>query len=287
MTSSAVASPQHAGRDSHRGHTEAEHRDLLLAFIDRGRLQDRLEEAVAKAAWKAAGRSYSREELVLRLDWGRLHEVFVAAIEDEARRGGWRFHDRYADAARGVEEIHLPVTDSHRNRVCAADGELFACRTLREAYAAQEMAWGGWDDDGYPSWRGFTDEEAAASRQCYQQTGLHWRPGIGLDQGNGPTSTAQDPGGAGQLAAVGQRVRLLRAAAGLTPSEVADASGIPAGQLYALEAGDWNIDLRSVFRLAAALGAPTAALVPNDTGPPEPEEPGDAEGTARRAEPNR
>jgi DNA-binding XRE family transcriptional regulator len=255
-------------------HDELQPRGLLLAFIDRRRLQQRLDEVVTQAGWRAAGPSHSREELALRLDWRRLEERFGAILREELAGSSWRFRDRYADAVRGVEEIHLPVIDAEGNRFCAVDRELFACRTLREVYAAQEMAWGGWDDAGHPSWRGFTDEEAAESRACYQQTGLHWRPGIGLDHDTGPAAAGQDPDSAGQLAALGQRAQLLRAAAGLTPDEVAEAAGIPAGQLYALEAGGWNTDLGCLFRLAAALGVPAAALVPDDTTAPWPKDPG-------------
>jgi transcriptional regulator with XRE-family HTH domain len=268
-------------------HTELQRRDLLLAFIDRRRLQERLDDVVTRAGWRMAERSHSREELALRLDWRRLEERFGGILREEVAGSSWRFRDRYADAVRGVEEIHSPVSDAQGDRLCAADGELFACRTLREVYAAQEMAWGGWDDDGYPSWRGFTDEEAAESRDCYQQTALHWRPGIGLDHHTGLAGAVQDPDSARQLTALGERVRRLRVAAELTCNEVAEATGIPAGQLYALEAGDWNPDLRSVFRLAAALGVPATALVPDDTTAPGPEDPGDAEGPRGGTEPNR
>jgi len=248
-------------------HSELHRRDLLLAFIDRRRLQERLDEVVTQAGWRAAEPSHSRQELVLRLDWRRLEERFGGILREEVTGSSWRFQNRYADAVRAVEEIHSPVTDAQGNRFCAADGELFACRTLREAYAAQEMAWDGWDDHGYPDWRGFTDEEAVASRECYQQTGLHWRPSIGLEYDTGPAGAGQDS--AGQLAALGQRAQLLRDAAGLTRSQVAEATGIPAGQMYALEAGGWNIDLRSVFRLAAVLGVPAAALIADDTTTPK------------------
>lgn len=259
--------PAPVGADGNGGHIEVQRLDLLLAFIDRHRLQERLDEVVTQAGWRAAGPSHSRQELVLRLDWRRLEERFCGILREEVAGSHWRFGHRYADAVRAVEEIHLPVTDAAGNRFCAADGELFACPTLREVYAAQELAWDGWDDHGYPDWRGFTDEEAAASRECFQRTGLHWRPGIGLEHDTGPAA-----GQLAALAALGHRVHLLRDAAGLTRRQVAEASGIPAGQLYALEAGDWNIDLKSVFRLAAALGVSTAALVPDDTTSPVPED---------------
>jgi DNA-binding XRE family transcriptional regulator len=249
-------------------HDEIQRRDLLLAFIDRRRLQQRLDEVVTQAGWRAAEPSHSREELVLRLDWRRLEERFGGILREEVAGSHWRFGNRYADAVRGVDEVHAPVADSQGNRVCAADGEVFACRTLREVYAAQEMAWDGWDDHGYPDWRGFTDEDAAASRDCYQQTGLHWRPGIGLEYDTRPAGTDGGPSGAGQLTALGERVRQLRAAAELARDQVAGAAGIPAGQLYALEAGNWNLDLSSMFRLAAALGVPATALLPDDATAP-------------------
>ena len=255
-------------------HDEFQRQDLLLAFIDRRRLQHRLDEVVTQAGWHAAGPSHSREELVLRLDWRRLEERFGGILREEVAGSHWRFGNRYADAVRGVEEVHAPVADTQGNRVCAADGDLFACRTLREVYAAQEMAWNGWDDHGYPNWRGFTDEDAAASRDCYQQTGLHWRPGIGLDHHTRPAATDRGPSGAGQLTALGERVRQLRAAAELARDQVAEVAGIPARQLYALEAGNWNLDLSSMFRLAAALGVPATALLPDDATAPGPEDPG-------------
>lgn len=263
---------QPSGDGCNGDHDKSQRRDLLLAFIDRRRLQERLDEVVTQAGWRATRPSHSREELVLRLDWRRLEERFGGILQEEVAGSHWRFGNRYADAVRAVEEIHLAVTDSQGNRFCAADGELFACRTLREVYAAQEMAWHGWDDDGYPDWRGFTDEEAAASQECHQRTGLHWRPGIGLEHDTRPAGA--DPTGAAQLVALGQRVQLLREAAGLTRGQVVEAAGIPAGQMYALEAGDWNLDLKSVFRLAAALGVPATALIPDDTTTPRPEAPG-------------
>lgn len=265
--------PPSLGGNSEDGEPgEPQRRDLLLAFIDRRRLQQRLDEVVTQAGWRAAKPSHSREELALRLDWRRLEERFGVILREEVADSGWRFHNCYADALRGVEEIHLPVADAAGNRFCAADGELFACRTLLETYAARDMAWGGWDDHHHPSWRGFTDEEAAASRECYQQTGLYWQPGIGHDQLTRPAGIDQNPDSARHLVELGTQVQRLRTAAELTPTELAEATGIPVGQLWALEVGDWNPDLGSVFRLATALGVPATALVSEDTAPADPED---------------
>lgn len=154
---------------------------------------------MAKSAWKAGSRSYSREELVLRLDWRRLHEVFVAAIEDEVSGSAWRFQYRYADAVRSVGELHAAITDTEGRRTCATEpDEQYPCRTVREVYAAQEIAWDGWQPSPCGDhWRSFTSDEAEASRRCYQRTGLHWRPGIGIGTDNDSDASSATPDGTG------------------------------------------------------------------------------------------
>lgn len=164
--------------EDERGHTNDQLRDLLLAFVDRDRLQKRLEDAVAKAAWPAAARSYSREELVRRLDWGRLHEVFAEAITDEVRRSLPGFYWTHADAVRAIDELHAAEPGPDGRATCTLDPDQgYPCRTVRELYAAQGIAWSG--DDRNDEWRAFTEEDAAASDDSRRRGGPYWRPGIG------------------------------------------------------------------------------------------------------------
>lgn len=176
--------------DHDQPHTEQQVRDLLLAFIDRRRLQDRFDAAVTAAAWPAVARSYSREEVVRRLDWGRLHEVFAHAITTEVRSSLPGFYWSYADAVRAVDDLHALTTGPDGRAVCALDSDQsYPCRTVRELYAAQRMAWCGHDDPA--EWSGFTSEETEASRGCLGRTGRYWRPGIGAD-GEAPTGPRPD-----------------------------------------------------------------------------------------------
>lgn len=177
--------------DHDQPHTDDQVRDLLLALIDRGRLQDRLEAAITAAAWPAVARSYSREEVIRRLDWGRLHEVFAHAVTEEVRSSLPGFYWTYADAVRAVDDLHAFTTGSDGRAVCAADpDQSYPCRTVRELYAAQGMAWCG--HDGLSEWTGFTPEEAEASGDSLRRTRRYWRPGIGAD---GQTPTDARPGG--------------------------------------------------------------------------------------------
>lgn len=160
-----------------REHTDEQVRDLLLGFVDRRRLQDRLEDAVAKAAWPAVARSYSREELVRRLDWGRLHEVFADAITQEVRHSLPSFYWTYADAVRAVDELHAAVTGLDDRVTCFLDSEHYPCPTVRELYAAQGMAWTGHEE--HSEWAAFTAEEAEVSEDSRRRGGPYWRPGIG------------------------------------------------------------------------------------------------------------
>ncbi len=166
--------------EDERGHTDGQLRDLLLAFVDRDRLQDRLEDAVAKAAWPAVARSYSREELVRRLDWGRLHEVFAEVIADEARRSLPGFYWTHADAVRAIDELHAAEPGPDDRATCALDpDESYPCRTVRELYAAQGLAWSGHNSNR--EWAAFTDEDATASDDSRRRGGPYWHPGVGAE----------------------------------------------------------------------------------------------------------
>lgn len=77
---------------------------------------------------------------------------------------------------------------------------------------------------------------------------------------------SQDPGDA-VLAHVAGNLRALRAAAGLSQAEVAARSGISRRMLVGLEAGDTNVSLAKLSRVAEALGVSFARLV-REPGPP-------------------
>jgi transcriptional regulator with XRE-family HTH domain len=62
-------------------------------------------------------------------------------------------------------------------------------------------------------------------------------------------------------AAVGARIRSLRAERGLSLSALADAAGIGKGSLSELETGQRNPTLETLYAVAGPLGVPLAALV--------------------------
>jgi len=61
--------------------------------------------------------------------------------------------------------------------------------------------------------------------------------------------------------ALGDRVRELREAAFLTPSELATKAGISRNTLYRIESGDYSAFPKTVRKLADALGVPPTDLV--------------------------
>jgi ribosome-binding protein aMBF1 (putative translation factor) len=77
--------------------------------------------------------------------------------------------------------------------------------------------------------------------------------------------TTKDP----LLAAVGERIKNLREFKGIAPKEFAEAAGFSLSYLWRLESGQQNINLRSISRLALALGEPMSALL--DGIDPDPE----------------
>jgi transcriptional regulator with XRE-family HTH domain len=73
------------------------------------------------------------------------------------------------------------------------------------------------------------------------------------------------------LAALGARVRILRAARGITQRDVADATGIHRTIIGRIERGEINFGVDYLRRLAAALGTATTTLVPRIDPPPDAE----------------
>jgi transcriptional regulator with XRE-family HTH domain len=71
------------------------------------------------------------------------------------------------------------------------------------------------------------------------------------------------------LAALGARVRVLRAARGITQREVADAAGIHRTVIGRIEQGRVNFGVDFVRRLAHALGTTPPTLMPRIDPPPE------------------
>jgi transcriptional regulator with XRE-family HTH domain len=65
------------------------------------------------------------------------------------------------------------------------------------------------------------------------------------------------------LAAVGTRVRMLRAARDLTQRELADAAGLHRTLIGRIEHGTVNFGVDTLRRLAQALRTTTTALVPS------------------------
>lgn len=61
--------------------------------------------------------------------------------------------------------------------------------------------------------------------------------------------------------AVGTRVRELRLKSGLNQPELAAAAGVSAQYLWRIEDGRQNLSLRTMSRLAIALGVPMSALL--------------------------
>ena len=70
----------------------------------------------------------------------------------------------------------------------------------------------------------------------------------------------------GVLAHVSDNLRRLRAAAGLSQTALATASGISRRMIIAVESGDANISLSSLDKLAGALGVGFVDLVRDPTG---------------------
>ena len=68
------------------------------------------------------------------------------------------------------------------------------------------------------------------------------------------------------IAAVGRRLRARRDEAGLSLAELARRSGVARATLTALEAGDGNPTLETLYALANALGLPLSDLI-GDPGP--------------------
>lgn len=68
------------------------------------------------------------------------------------------------------------------------------------------------------------------------------------------------------LAALGARVRVLRAERGLTLSALAAVAGIGKGSLSELEGGQRNPTLATLYALAGPLGVPLATLLAEATG---------------------
>jgi transcriptional regulator with XRE-family HTH domain len=71
------------------------------------------------------------------------------------------------------------------------------------------------------------------------------------------------------LAALGARVRVLRAARGISQREVAAAAGIHRTVIGRIERGQVNFGVDFVRRLAHALGTTTTTLLPRIDPPPD------------------
>ena len=78
-------------------------------------------------------------------------------------------------------------------------------------------------------------------------------------------------GRVGVLAYVSDNLRRLRAAAGLSQTALATASGISRRMIIAVESGDANISLSSLDKLAGALGVGFVDLVRDSAGEPSSE----------------
>ncbi len=63
------------------------------------------------------------------------------------------------------------------------------------------------------------------------------------------------------LKAVGERITEIRAAKGLKTADLAKAAGVSPAYMWRVEAGRQNLSLRSLSRLALALGIPMASLL--------------------------
>lgn len=63
------------------------------------------------------------------------------------------------------------------------------------------------------------------------------------------------------LAAVGERIRTLREFRRLSPKDFAAAAGFSLSYLWRLETGQQNVNLKTISRVALALGEPMSALL--------------------------
>ena len=70
------------------------------------------------------------------------------------------------------------------------------------------------------------------------------------------------------LAALGKQIRLARKARALGTEALALQTGMAAQNVRAIEAGQRNVTVATLLRLANALGVPVAALLPADDAPP-------------------
>jgi transcriptional regulator with XRE-family HTH domain len=64
--------------------------------------------------------------------------------------------------------------------------------------------------------------------------------------------------------AFGERVRVLRAAAGLSQEQLAERSGLHRTYVSSLERGQRNVGLENILRLATALGVAPSAFFPDE-----------------------
>lgn len=64
--------------------------------------------------------------------------------------------------------------------------------------------------------------------------------------------------------AFGERVRVLRAAAGLSQEQLAERSGLHRTYVSSLERGQRNVGLENILRLATALGVAPSAFFPGE-----------------------
>ena len=63
------------------------------------------------------------------------------------------------------------------------------------------------------------------------------------------------------LEAVGERIRKLREEKDIAPADFARAAGFSLQYLWRLQSGQQNLSLRSISRVAIALGVPMSALL--------------------------
>jgi DNA-binding XRE family transcriptional regulator len=84
-----------------------------------------------------------------------------------------------------------------------------------------------------------------------------------LPSSNGTNSTPDVPASLGDVDGVrlGQRLRALRLAAGLTQAELARRTGIHRPNIARVEAGRHTPSLETLARLAAAIGVPTTRVL--------------------------
>lgn len=65
----------------------------------------------------------------------------------------------------------------------------------------------------------------------------------------------------GQLVKLGQAIRVMRKAKGMTQETLADAAGVERAHLGKVERGERNVTFLNVLRIAAALGETPSALL--------------------------